>query len=430
MMTDSSPKIQTARFATIFLSMIGIGLSYVALQQHVVYVNGFQTGPSFCHLNAHFNCEAVNASEWSSLLGVPVASYGIFFYTLLLLGSVCATAKARILSLQTWSGIVLVLSTIASFLSIALFAISEIFIGALCLMCIGLYVVNFITLSVVWFYGWKGRFGQGLRHGFTEGIRLLGVVLGLSKAEAPTSPWRIRVVSLIALVVAAVSVILPEVLYQSYASQEMPEVDPLQQWENAPVTQFALDLNGGAFGDYSLGDPSAPIQIVEFADYECPACKMMHGLMKKLLEKYQGKYLFVFKNYPLDKSCNPEMERELHEFACTAAFFSRCAGEQGKFWEANTILFLRDAEKGELTRESLVKDGSKEIGLDDTAVLECMASGRYREKIIRDVKAGSAAELQGTPSVWVNGKLVSLPSQALFETIFNSILEEKGVQTP
>ena len=430
MMTDSSSKIQTARVATTLLSLIGIGLSYVALQQHVAYVNGFETGPSFCHLNAHFNCEAVNASEWSSVFGVPVASYGIFFYTLLLLGSVCATAKERILSLQTWSGIVLVLSTIASFLSIALFVISEIFIGALCLMCIGLYLVNFITLCFVWLSGWRGRFGQGLRYGLAEGIRLVGVVLGLSKAEAPTSPWRIRVVSLLALLVAVVSVILQEVLYESYASQETPEVDPLQQWENAPMTQFALDLNGGAFGDYSLGDPSAPIQIVEFADYECPACKMMHGLMKKLPEKYQGKYLFVFKNYPLDKSCNPEMERELHEFACIAAFFSRCAGEQGKFWEANSILFLRDAEKGELSLESLVNDGSKEIGLDDAALRECMASDRYRGKMIRDIKAGSAAELQGTPSVWVNGKLVSQPSPAVFEMIFNSILKEKGLQTP
>lgn len=429
-MTESSPKIQTARVATILLSLIGIGLSYVALQQHVVYVNGFETGPSFCHINAHFNCEAVNASEWSSLFGIPVASYGMFFYSILLLGTLCATTQGRIVSLKTWSGIVLLLSTVASLLSIGLFAISEIFIGSLCLMCIGLYLVNFMAVGVVWLCGWKGRFGQGLQYGFAEGLRLVGIVFGVTKAEAPTSPWRIRVVTLLAVLAAIVSVILPEVLYQSYAAQELPEVDPVREWQKAPVTPFSLDLKGGAFGDYSLGDASAPIQIVEFADYECPACKMMHGAMKKLLEKYPGKYLFVFKNYPLDKSCNPEMERELHEFACTAAFFSRCAGEQGKFWEANSILFLRDAEKGELSRESLVNDGSKEIGLDDAAVLECMASGRYREKMLQDIKAGSAAGLQGTPSVWVNGKWVSQASPAVLETIFNSILQEKGIQTP
>ena len=430
MMTDSSSKIQTARIATIVLSLIGIALSFVALQQHVVYVNGFETGPSFCHINAHFNCEAVNASEWSSVFGIPVASYGIFFYTILLIGSVCATTRGRILSLQTWAGIVLLLSAIATLLSIALFAISEIFIGALCLMCIALYLVNFLTLGFVWSCGWKKRVGQGIRYGLSESVRLVGVVVGLSKTEAPTSPWRLRVVALLAILVGVVSSILPEVLYQTYAVQKTPQNNPLQQWQSAPETHFNLNLQSGAFGDYSLGDANAPIQIVEFADYECPACRMMHGLMKKLLEKYQGKYLFVFKNYPLDKSCNPEMERELHQFACTAAFFSRCAGEQGKYWEANTILFLRDADKGELSRESLVNDGAKEIGLDDAAVLECMASGRYREKIASDIKAGSAAGLQGTPSVWVNGKLVTHPSSEVFETIFNSILKEKGIQTP
>jgi len=430
MMTDSSSKIQTARIATIVLSLIGIALSFVALQQHVVYVNGFETGPSFCHINAHFNCEAVNASEWSSVLGIPVASYGIFFYTILLIGSVCATTRGRILSLQTWAGIVLLLSVIATLLSIVLFAISEIFIGALCLMCIALYLVNFLTLGFVWSCGWKRRVGQGIRYGLSESVRLVGVVVGLSKTEAPTSPWRLRVVTLLAILAGIVSSILPDVLYQTYAVQKTPQNNPLQQWQSAPETHFSLNLQSGAFGDYSLGDANAPIQIVEFADYECPACKMMHGLMKKLLEKYQGKYLFVFKNYPLDKSCNPEMERELHQFACTAAFFSRCAGEQGKYWEANTILFLRDADKGELSREGLVDDGAKEIGLDDAAVLECMASGRYREKIASDIKAGSAAGLQGTPSVWVNGKLVTHPSSEVFETIFNSILKEKGIQTP
>jgi hypothetical protein len=332
--------------------------------------------------------------------------------------------------MQTWSGIVFLLSAIASLLSIGLFAISEIFIGALCLMCIGLYLVNFLIFAVVWRCVWRGRVGQGLRYGLTEGLRLLGAGVGLSKIEAPTSPWRIRAVSLLAILVGIFSVILPEVMYQTYAAQELTQPDPLHQWENAPETHFSLNLQGGAFGDYSLGDANAPIQIVEFADYECPACRMMHGLMKKLLEKYQGKYLFVFMNYPLDRSCNPEMERELHQCACTAAFFSRCAGEQGKFWEANTVLFLRDAEKGELSRESLVNDGSKEIGLDDAAVLECIASGRYREKIASDIKAGSSAGLQGTPSVWVNGKLVSQPSSTVFEAIFNSILKEKGIPTP
>jgi protein-disulfide isomerase len=229
---------------------------------------------------------------------------------------------------------------------------------------------------------------------------------------------------------AVISVALPEALYEYYAAQESAPKDPIKEWRDAKVARLELNLQGGAFGDYSLGDPQAPIQIVEFADYECPACKMMHALMHRLLEQYRGSYFFVFKNYPLDQACNPEMERPLHQFACSAAFFSRCAGEQGKFWEANTLLFLRDADKGELSEASLISEGSKELGVDGDAIRQCMSSGRYREVISRDIKAGAAAGLFGTPSVWVNGKLVSQPSQQTFEAIFNSILKEKGMPTP
>lgn len=429
-MTDSFQKIQTARIATILLSICGVVLSGIALDQHVRYANGFAAGPSFCHINAYFNCEAVNASEWSAVLGIPVASYGLLFYSIILIGSLFASRAGRVVSLSAWSGIIFVLSGLASLLSVALFAISEFFIGSLCLMCLGLYLVNFVTLGFVWRAAWRGRVGEGVRSGVSDALRLAGIAVGLVRALPPTRPWFVRATTLLVFFFALVSVALPEALYEIYAAEEMMDKDPVEQWRTAPVTEFDLKLQGGAFGDYSLGDPQAPLQIVEFADYECPACKMMHGLMKDLLEKYKGKYLFVFKNYPLDQACNPEMDHKLHEFACTAATFSRCAGEQGKFWEANTILFLRDADKGELSEQSLITEGSKELGIDGDAVRACMSSGRYRETITRDIKAGGAAGLLGTPSVWVNGRLVSQPSREVFETIFNVVLQEKGFPAP
>jgi protein-disulfide isomerase/uncharacterized membrane protein len=429
-MTDVSHKIQKARIATIILSLCGIALSYIALDQHVVYDNGFASGPSFCHINEYFNCEAVNASEWSVVFGIPVASYGLFFYTLILLGSFVASAPGRVISLASWSSIVLMLSGFASLLSVALFAVSELFIGSLCLMCIGLYLVNFLTFGCLWRSGWAGRVGEGIGTGVAEVWRLIGTTLGITRALPPTGAWALRATACVAILAAVVSAALPDFLYQVYAAQEMAPKDPLKEWRDAKVAQIDLNLQGGAFGDYYLGDPKAPIQIVEFADYECPACKTMSYLMKRLLESYKGSYVFVFKNYPLDQACNPEMDRPLHKFACAAAFFSRCAGEQGKFWEANTILFLRDADQGELSEESLISDGSKELGVNGDAMRECMSSGRYREVISRDIKAGATAGLFGTPSVWVNGKLVSQPSQRTFEAIFNSILQEKGMPTP
>lgn len=429
-MAGEHTSIQRARVITILLSVVGLVLSYIALDQHVAYSHGFATGPSFCHLNAHLNCEAVNTSEWSMLFGLPVASYGLFLYSIMLIGSLAASSAGRTLSLQAWAAITLCVSCVASLLSIVLFGISELVIGALCLMCLGTYLVNFLILGIVWRAGWRGRLVEGLGIGVREGARQVGTVVGVSIAPENVRPWRLRVVTLVVILSGVVSAILPDVLVQSYAAREMIDGDPVEEWSKSPQTTFIIEGDKGAFGDYSIGDPNAPIQIVEFADYECPACKMMHELMKSLLEEYQGQYYFVFKNYPLDQSCNPEMEQKLHEFACVAAFYSRCAGEQGKFWEANTVLFLRDAEKGELTRESLLSDGSKELGLDEAAVRECMHSGRYREVILKDIKAGSAAGLQGTPSVWVNGKLVTRPGYETFTRIFDTILKERGLPTP
>jgi uncharacterized membrane protein/predicted DsbA family dithiol-disulfide isomerase len=393
----------------------------------VAYSHGFVTGPSFCHLNAHLNCEAVNTSEYSMVFGLPVAAYGIFIYSILLIGSLATSSAGRIISLHTWSAIVLLISAGASLLSVVLFGISEALIGALCLMCLGTYLVNFLILGAVWRAAWGGRFAEGIRSGLRETQRLIGTVIGVASAPQESSLWRLRLVSLIVVLSGVVSALLPELLLQSYAAKHTPGGDPVKEWAASPRTTFTLQVGRGAFGDYSLGDPNAPIQIVEFADYECPACKMMHEVMKDLLNRYQGKYYFVFKNYPLDKACNPEMERPLHEFACVAAFYSRCAGEQGKFWEANTILFLRDADKGELARESLLSDGSKELGIDEVAARECLDSGRYREVILRDIKDGSAAGLEGTPSVWINGKLVKRPGRETFTRIFDTIISERGV---
>lgn len=429
-MAVESTSIQKARVISIVLSVVGLGLSYISLDQHVVYSHGFAAGASFCHINAHLNCEAVNASEWSVFFGLPLASYGLLLYSIVLIGSLVASEAGRTLSLQTWSALALGISCVASLLSIALFSISEFLIGALCLMCLGTYLVNFLILGIVWRTAWRGCFVEGLGAGAREGVRLLGVVFGVVSAPEGMRPWRVRTAALLVAISGIISAILPDVLFHSYAAEEMIQGDPIEEWTKSPPVTFNLELGKGAFGDYALGEPSAPIQIVEFADYECPACKMVHELMKELLERYQGKHHFVFKNYPLDKSCNPEMQHELHEYACVAAYYSRCAGEQGKFWEANTILFLRDAEKGELKRESLLTDGSKELGIDEVAVRECMDSGRYWDVILKDIKAGSDAGLQGTPSVWVNGKLVTQPGYETFTRIFDMILKERGLTTP
>lgn len=418
-MTASENSFKGARLIISILAILGLGLSYLALEQHILYIHGLEAGESFCNINELFNCEAVNASEWSDLFGLPIASYGLFFYSVLLLGTF-SVREGGALTPRTWSSIVLMLSAIASLGSIALFVVSKVLIGALCLMCIGLYAINFATLGIVWRCAWRGQIVRGMRAGVSDAKRLCAEVLGLAPSPFALT---LRILTLMVMVLAAVNLVLPSVLLALFVREAEARHDPVVSWRLNPAITFDLDISGGVLGDYHLGSPSAPIQIVEFADYECPACRRMYRSMKEILKGYEGKYLFVFKNYPLDKACNPSMTREAHQYACTAAYFSRCAGEQGKFWESMEILFLRDPDLGELSRESLTSEGAKELSLDEDAVVECMRTDRYRERILRDISEGERAQLQGTPSVWVNGKAVNNPTPEALRAIFDSILK-------
>jgi protein-disulfide isomerase len=217
----------------------------------------------------------------------------------------------------------------------------------------------------------------------------------------------------------------PRLLVAWYSSSMRSSNPHVEAWRTAPFTTFNLKTSQGTFGDYHKGVPNAPIQIVEFADFECPACKMVSRVVKGALEKYEGRYFFVFKNYPLDKSCNPNMTRELHQYACVAAHFARCAGEQGKFWEASDLLFLREADSGELTTRSLVEEASKELSIDEEAVGSCMNSKRYESVVLDDIQEGERVGLQGTPSIWVNGRFVENPSAETLDAIFKRIVSRQ-----
>jgi protein-disulfide isomerase len=224
--------------------------------------------------------------------------------------------------------------------------------------------------------------------------------------------------------VAYGAAILPEVIFDVVSRQRNP--DPLWSWEHAPKNEIKVNLDGSAFGDYSKGIPNAPVQIVEFADFECPACRRLHSILKSVLEKFPGTYHVVFRNYPLDISCNPSFGRPMHPYACSAAFFSRCAGEQGKFWEAVDFLFHYEVLEGDApaadVQNELIEVGSRDLMLDKDAVKECLLSGRYGQKIVDDVAEGNRIGLTGTPAVWINGKAVPNSLLLSLERVFAKIL--------
>jgi len=150
------------------------------------------------------------------------------------------------------------------------------------------------------------------------------------------------------------------------------------------------------------GNPNAPVTIVEFSDFSCPYCQKVELALTEVLAKYPGKVKLAYRDYPL---------RSAHPNAQSAAEASRCAGDQGKFWEFHDLLF---ANPDKQDRTALLDDAHS-LQLDDKKFESCLSSGQYKAQIEQDLQDGMRAGVRGTPAFFVNGVFLDgvQPAEAL-----------------
>ncbi|MBK5291866.1 MAG: thioredoxin domain-containing protein [Acidobacteriia bacterium] len=142
------------------------------------------------------------------------------------------------------------------------------------------------------------------------------------------------------------------------------------------------------------GDPKAPVTIVEFSDFECPFCVRSQAVLQNVLAKYKGRVRLAFRDFPL---------RGIHPKAQSAAEASRCAAEQGKFWEYHDALF---ADSTKLDAEGLAGNARK-LELDMSSFESCLSSRKYKAKVEQDLEEGTKAGVEGTPAFFINGVFLS-----------------------
>ena len=153
--------------------------------------------------------------------------------------------------------------------------------------------------------------------------------------------------------------------------------------------RLPIDLEGVR----SRGPSDASVTVVEFSDFQCPYCKKVQPALNDLVEQYQGKVRWVFKDLPLE---------EVHPEAKRAAQAARCAGDQGKFWEYRAVLFEK-----ELFTDDMYREVARELELETDRLMECIASGKNRELVEKDRQEARMLGLDGTPAILVNGILLT-----------------------
>lgn len=363
---------------TIVIGFGGLGLSIYSLKNHLA-VKASGTSGAICNINQMFSCDTVAKSPYSEVFGYPLALWGIgFFAALAVLGVLTRVNKKD--DKDHEAGIV-GLSYIGALSAIILGLIAWFGVGAICLSCIGIYILNFAQLGLTVAY----------RRNTLSPLTMKSLFSGLTTSAL-----------IVALTVLGYRLALPS----------QPTKDPSQagQSESADDSLILgsavneLGVTKSAFAglgeDYRKGNDSAKVTVVEFSDFECPACGRVAPVIKELHNTYGEQVLFVFKNFPLDNSCNKGMQQELHKFACSAAKLARCAGQIGKFWDFHDKVF---AEQKNLNLES-AKTWAKGIGLSDLQIEQCLTSKDITAKIEEDISIGEKAGVSGTPSIYINGR--------------------------
>lgn len=163
------------------------------------------------------------------------------------------------------------------------------------------------------------------------------------------------------------------------------------------------------------GNKDAKIILVEFADFECPACGAVHPIVTRIYEKYKDKIRFAFRNFPLPQ----------HKYARVSAQAVLAAGAQGKFWEYGDILF---ENQDKLDRQSLI-DNAQALGLDVDKFTNDLDNPVYIQIINADLKAGDEIGIHSTPTFYLNGEKMVFGSFVTFEQLVQKAVEQYYPQT-
>ena len=160
------------------------------------------------------------------------------------------------------------------------------------------------------------------------------------------------------------------------------------------------------------GPAKAPIEMIEFSDFQCPFCQRANPTVDQVLHAYGDRIRFVYRHFPLPN----------HPNARPAAEAAQCAAEQGKFWPYHDKLF---ASGGRLS-DSDLKQHAAELGLDTQTFNACVDGRKSKAQVDADLQAGEEAGVNGTPAFFINGRLISGAQPfGEFKRIIDEELESK-----
>jgi uncharacterized membrane protein len=370
-----------SRWIILTLAVVGLGFaSYSAFVHYKLLTDVTYQSP--CDINATFSCSQVYLSPQGSVLGVPVALWGLLFFGLvgvIALSSTPVPDKTKV-STAPGGSYLFALSTIGLAVVLYLAYTSWMVLHHLCVLCLGTYAAT-IGIFIV------------SAMSSTVPVRSLPLRMFSDANDALKEPLVLALLAVVLGSVGLAAVSFPKEGSVLTSQAAAPGDDFAAAWNRMPRTNLGIDPEG------------AKVLIVKFNDFQCPACGSTYSWYKPVLEQFAktnpGEVRFVTKDWPWNSKCNVSMapgSPPNHAGACEAAAAVRMARDQSPAKEVEMEEWLYGNQET-MTADTVKAAAEKILGVTDFAK-------QYAQKlpgIQKDVADGMALHIQSTPTLFING---------------------------
>jgi protein-disulfide isomerase len=175
-----------------------------------------------------------------------------------------------------------------------------------------------------------------------------------------------------------------------------------------PETTYSFEQMAPS-GSAIQGKVDSKVYLVEFSDFQCPACREYKRTVDELIQKYGDKFIFVYRHFPLPQ----------HQYARLASEAFEASGEQDEYWEMYDYLFTNQQSLS----ESFILDAGKNLGLNEEKYKESVLQKKHQSKIDRDVSDAKSLGISGTPTFFLNGKKLNLNNPAQLKVMIEEAIK-------
>lgn len=373
-------KVLKQKIAIGLISIIGI---ITTIKLAIIYFNA-NFNPyalaSFCSVNDFIDCDGIAKTIESQFFGIPLAYWGLFLYSFILL--LLFADKLKNFKLLKFMEVfknpfdyIASLGIISFAISMILLCLSLFEIKKLCVLCAFTYILNLFIGCIATDFK-NGGFIKSMKQSFIDLIDALKI--------------KHYLIAFLLVMIGAISFLTYTTTTMKFAPQVKQQLE-FKEFVKAKKNKYVVRGN-------LLGDENAKVTIVVYSDYQCPIC-YAHNIMMHKLAKEMKDVKIIHKNLPLDTDCNPHLGAPFHIGACIDARYVIAAEKQGKLWDMNDILFQHKPQT-----EEAILDLVKDRNYDLEKLQQDANSYETSQEIKNSIEEAYAKGVFGTPATLINGE--------------------------